>query len=82
MLPADTFDKVVIIVKAFIYMVVLAALAAALEFSGTVDWTGLGVFGPALGLAIGTGLAAALAYAKKELSGYGTKQNPQIPKEN
>ena len=82
MLPDDTFDKVKAIFKAFIFFVLLAALAAALKFTDTVDWTGLGVFGPAAGLAIGTGLAALIGYVKKEFTGYGTVENPQLTKEN
>ena len=82
MLPADTFDKVVVVFKAFLWAMLLAAIAAALQFSGTVDWSGMGVFGPTLGIAVGTGLSALLARLKKEESGYGTKKNPQIPGEN
>lgn len=79
MFPDDMFDKVVIVAKAFLWAVLLAAVAGALQFSGTVDWAGMGIFGPALGIAAGTGLATLLARLKKEESGYGTKQNPQIP---
>jgi len=68
LLPADTFDKIKAIFVAFLWAVILAALAAALEFTGSVDWTGLGTFGPFLGIAIGTGLATLVGYVKKERS--------------
>jgi hypothetical protein len=80
-MPDDMFDKVKVIVRLFLITVVLAGVAAALKYSETVDWTGLGIFGPTIGLAVGTGLAALAAYVKKEFSGYGTPQNPQITKE-
>jgi hypothetical protein len=75
----QVFDKIKAILVAFALAVLLAALAAALKFTETVDWSGLGVFGPAVGLAAGTGVAALIGYVKKEFTGYGTKQNPQIP---
>lgn len=47
------------------FTVALAALAAILEFSGTVDWSGLGLFGPGIGLAVSAGLARAIAWVTK-----------------
>lgn len=81
MFPPDMFDKVKALVIAFVFTAILAGISAVLEYSSTVDWNGLGSFGPVLGLAVGTGGAALIAYVKKEFSGYGTKENPQIPKE-
>jgi hypothetical protein len=73
------FDKIKAIAKAFAFTVILAAIAAGLEFTNAVDWTGFGIFGPAIGLAVGTGGAFLLGYAKKEFTGYGTTKTPQIP---
>ena len=78
-MPADMFDKVKAIVIAFVFTAILAGISAVLEYSSTIDWTGLGIFGPVLGLAIGTGGAALIAYFKKEFTGYGTKEKPEIP---
>lgn len=72
------FDKIKVIGIAALFTVVIAVIGAILEFSSTVDWSGFGVFGPAIGLAIGTGGAWLLGYMKKEFSGYGTSENPSI----
>ena len=58
------FDKVKIILIGF----GLAALAGGAGYIGEVDFEQFGTFGPALGLALG----AALAYFRRELTGYGS----------
>lgn len=57
--------KVRVLAVSFGMFVLIAALTAAVEFTGTVDWPGLGVFGPAIGAAIAAGLNWALSYAKR-----------------
>lgn len=54
-------------VKAVLIAAAIAALAGLAGFITDVDWSQFGSFGPAIGMAI----AAAVAYAVKELRGYG-----------
>ena len=54
-------------VKAVAVAALIAALIGLGTFVGGVDWGQFGSFGPAIGLGVG----AAVAYATKELRGYG-----------
>lgn len=65
------FDKVKAIGWGFSGAIGVGAASAGLEYSGTVDWAGLGTFGPGLGLAVGAGLSFLVGYFKKERTGYG-----------
>lgn len=55
------FDKV----KIVMYGTLVAALGAGIAYLNDVDFAQFGVFGPAIGLAIGAGLG----WLKKETSG-------------
>ena len=78
----DQFDKVKAVGIAALFTIAIAAVAAGLQFTSTVDWSGFGIFGPAVALAIGTGGSWLLAFLKKEFRGYGTKRAPQLTKED
>jgi hypothetical protein len=54
-------------VKAVVVVFVLAALAGIGPAITDTDWGQFGSFGPAIGLAVG----AVVAYAVKEVKGYG-----------
>lgn len=57
--------KVKAVAVTFGFFVASAGATAALEFSDTVDWQGFGIFGPAIGAAVATGLAWVVAYVKR-----------------
>ncbi len=76
------FDKVKVLGHGFLVAFLVAGIGGVLELSDTVDWEGVGLFGPAAALLIGTGAQWALGYLKKEKTGYGIgvqKPSDQIP---
>ena len=76
------FDKVKQLGKGFGAAIAVGAGTGALQYSGTVDWEGLGPIGVAAGLVVGTGIQWYLGWAKKETTGYGAgvqRPSDQIP---
>lgn len=74
------FDKIKAIAKTFYATMALAALTAGIQYSSDVDWPSFGPLGIIAGVAVGTGLATGVGYFKKELSGYGTADEPKLTK--
>lgn len=76
------FDKVKALGKGFAVAAGAGAAAGALEFSGTVDWSVLGISGPFVGAAVGAGIQWAVGFFKSERTGYGAgvpKPSDAIP---
>lgn len=71
------FDKVKAIFVGLGFTVLFAGMSASLTYSETINWSGLGAYGPPIGLVVGTSLAAGIAFLKKENTGYGQGQLTQ-----
>lgn len=57
--------KVKALAIAFGFAVAAAGTTAALEFTGSIDWSGWGIFGPGIGSAVTAGLTWLVAYVKR-----------------
>lgn len=76
------FDKVKQLGRGFAVAVAIGGTGGALEFTDAVDWKGLGLAGPGIGMIVAAGGQWLLAYLKRERTGYGAgvpKPSDAIP---